>query len=252
MTAVIIDDEPNSASYLQGLLEKQIPEIILKGRAGSVEEGIALIQKTKPSIVFLDVELQTATGFDLLNRLGAITFSVIFTTAHEHYALQAIKFAALDFLLKPVDADELKSAVNKASKHHNESFLNENLSVLLENMRNKKEQKKIAISTSSGIHVIELKDILYLQADGPYTNIYSNNTLRIMSSKHLKEYEDLLRDFGFYRIHKSYVVNLTEIKQYVKSDGGYVIMSNGVKVAVSEKKKDDLITKLSSQVIFVR
>ena len=250
--AVIIDDEINNATYLQGLIETHLPEVILKGIAGNLTDGIQLIKHAQPEIVFLDIELQTATGFDLLNQIGAINFSVIFTTAHERYALKAIKFAALDFLLKPIDADELKIAVRKAILQHKEKDFDKNITVFLENMRKQNEQKKIAISTSSSMIVMELKEIIYMQSDGPYTNIHSHGSGKIMSSKHLKEYEELLTEFGFYRIHKSYLVNLAEIKQYARSEGGYVIMSNGDKVSVSDKKKEELLSKLSSQVIFVK
>ena len=131
--AIIIDDEINNSNYLQGLLQSNLPEVIILGIASNVNDGIKLIAEKKPNIVFLDVELQTATGFDLLSRISNIDFSVIFTTAHQHYALQAIKFAALDFLLKPVDADELKVAVGKAVKHQNENSFGKNMEVLLKN-----------------------------------------------------------------------------------------------------------------------
>ncbi len=249
-TAVIIDDEINNSNYLKSLLETCLSEIILLGVASNMNDGIKLIESKNPDIVFLDVELQTATGFDLLNKIPNINFSVIFTTAHQHYALQAIKFAALDFLLKPVDADELKVAVSKAIKQQKENSLTKNISVLLGNLHGKKEQNKIAISTIGGMNVMEIKEIIYCQSDGPYTNIFLFSD-KIMSSKHLKEYENLLTEYGFFRIHKSFLVNLAEIKKYSKSDGGFVIMSNGDKVDVSEKKRDELMTKLSSQIIFI-
>ena len=248
--AIIIDDEINNSNYLQSLIETHVPDVTLLGIASNVNDGIKLIEEKKPQIVFLDVELQTATGFDLLNKIPNIGFSVIFATAHQHYAMQAIKFAALDFLLKPVDAEELKIAVKKATKHQKENTFAKSMDVLLENFHGKKEQKKIAISTAGGMNVMEIKEIIYCQSDGPYTNIFLP-AQKIMSSKHLKEYENLLTEYGFFRIHKSFLVNLAEIKKYSKSDGGFVIMSNGDKVDVSEKKKDELMTKLSSNIIFI-
>jgi two-component system LytT family response regulator len=250
--AIIIDDEVSSVNYLQGLIQTHLQVIELKGSANNIDEGIALIQKVQPKIVFLDIELHSTTGFNLLSQLEKIDFQVIFTTAHEHYALKAIKFAALDFLLKPVDEDELKIAVNRAVTHFKEKTFDTNMSVFIENLRNTPEQKKIAISTATSIIVIEIDTIYYLQSDGPYTKFFAKNNPEIISSKHLKEYEDLLVDFGFFRVHRSYLINLGEIKQYVKSDGGYVIMSNGDRVDVSDKKKAELITRLSSQVIFIR
>jgi len=250
ITAVIIDDEIKKANYLRDILEKNVGEVVLKGIATSAEEGIKLIIKEQPNLVFLDIELQTSTGFDLLNRVKGLNFSVIFTTAHEHYALKAIKFAALDFLLKPIDADELQIAVNKAIKQQQESTANKNIEVLINNLYEKNNQKKIAISTNNGIIVVEIKDIIYCKADGPYTMIHSRAD-ELLSSTHLKEFENLLVEFGFFRIHKSYLVNLTEIRKYKKSEDAHVIVSNGHRVDVSDKKKDELISKLSSQVIFV-
>jgi two-component system LytT family response regulator len=248
--AIIIDDEIKKANYLKEIIEKSIDTIILKGIATNAEDGIKLILKEQPNLVFLDIELQTSTGFDLLNQIKDINFSVIFTTAHEHYALKAIKFAALDFLLKPIDEDELKIAVNKAVKQQHETSVNKNIEVLINNLNKKNDQKKIAISTNTGIIVVEIKDIIYCKADGPYTTIYST-TGELVSSTHLKEFENLLTEFGFFRLHKSYLVNLAEIKKYKKSEDAFVIVSNGDQVSVSDKKKDELILKLSAQVIFV-
>jgi two-component system LytT family response regulator len=250
INAVIIDDEIKKANYLKEIIEKSIDTIILKGIATNAEDGIKLILKEQPNLVFLDIELQTSTGFDLLNQIKDINFSVIFTTAHEHYALKAIKFAALDFLLKPIDEDELKIAVNKAVKQQHETSVNKNIEVLINNLNKKNDQKKIAISTNTGIIVLEIKDIIYCEADGPYTTIYSA-TGELVSSTHLKEFENLLTEFGFFRLHKSYLVNLSEIKKYKKSEDAFVMVSNGDQVSVSDKKKDELIHKLSAQVIFV-
>lgn len=249
INAIIVDDEINNSNYLKGLLDSNLPEVKLLGIASNVKEATALITALKPNLVFLDVELQTSTGFDLLNELSDVNFSVIFTTAHQHYALKAIKFAAIDFLLKPVDAEELKEAVQKVVKLQSKNNIQDNISVLLEGLKQKTKLSKIAISTLSSILVVEIKEILYCQSDGPYTNFLLRDG-KITSSKHLKEYEILLEEYGFYRIHKSYLVNLSEIKKYSRSDGGFVLMSNGDKVDVSDKKKDELITKLSSHVIF--
>lgn len=250
ISAVIIDDEIKKANYLKGIIEKSIGSVVLKGIATNAEDGIKLILNEQPKLVFLDIELQTSTGFDLLNQIKDINFSVIFTTAHEHYALKAIKFAALDFLLKPIDEEELKTAVNKAIKQQTESSVNKNIEVLINNLNKTNNQKKIAISTNSGIIVLEIKDIIYCKADGPYTTIYSASG-ELISSTHLKEFENLLVEFGFFRIHKSYLVNLSEIRKYKKSEDAYVIVSNGDRVDVSDKKKEELISKLSTQVIFV-
>lgn len=240
--AIIVDDEINNSNYLNSLLQNNLPTVEICGIAANVKDAIQLILEKKPNIVFLDIELQTASGFDLLNQLSNIDFSVIFTTAHQHYALKAIKFAALDFLLKPIDVEELRTAVNKAIKQQNDSSFGKNMEVFLKNIQQQNVQKKIAISTSESIIVLEIKDIIYCQSDGPYTNIFLSSS-KIMSSKHLKEYENLITEYGFFRVHKSFLVNIAEIRKYVRSDGGYVVMSNGDKVSVSEKKKEDLMSK---------
>jgi two-component system LytT family response regulator len=251
ISAVIIDDEVSNANYLKGLLESYFPDVSVEGIAVSVNQGISLIEKARPALVFLDIELQTATGFDLLNNLKEINFHVIFTTAHAHYAIKAIKFAALDFLLKPIDKEELGFAIEKANKQQNRSFLEKGMEVLIGNMKKEPAQQKIAISTTTGLHVFEIKDIVYLMSEGSYTTIYSLNAKKIMSSRHLKEYEDLLVDYGFFRVHKSYVIDISKIKQYSKSEGGYLIMVDGSRVDVSQKKKDELLSRLSSKVIFL-
>jgi two-component system, LytTR family, response regulator len=240
ITAVIIDDEIKKANYLREMIERSIPAVILKGIATNAGDGVNLILKEQPGLVFMDIELQTSTGFDILNQLKESHFSVIFTTAHEHYALKAIKF----------DEDELKLAVNKAIKQQQENSVNKNIEVLINNLNQKNNQKKIAISTNTGIIVLEIKDIIYCKADGTYTKIFSTGS-EMLSSTNLKEFENLLDEFGFFRSHKSYLVNLAEIKKYKKSEDAFVVVSNGDRVDVSDKKKEELLARLSSQVIFV-
>lgn len=247
-TAIIVDDEPNALNYLQVLIEKNLPEITLTGKASNVSEAAQLIERVKPNIVFLDIELQTATGFDLLARLNNPDFQVIFTTAHEKYALKAIKFAAVDFLIKPVDVEELKTAALKAIRQNPKENSNMELNVLLGNLKSGQLNKKIAINTSKGISVLEIMKIIYCKSDGPYTEIHTSNE-SILSSRHLKEYEELLDENGFFRCHKSFLINLNEIKQYVRADGGYVVMSNDQQVDVSDRKKEELLKKLSAGII---
>ncbi|HYG51825.1 MAG TPA: LytTR family DNA-binding domain-containing protein [Flavobacteriales bacterium] len=248
ITAVLVDDEPNALNYLQTLVEKNVPEIILTGKASNISEAALLIERVKPDIVFLDIELQTATGFDLLAQINNLNFQVIFTTAHEKYALKAIKFAAVDFLIKPIDTDELKAAVTKVIRQTSGNARHVGLDVLLANLKSGQPNKKIAISTTKGISVVEITKIVYCKSDGPYTEIHTVNET-VLSSKNLKEYEDLLDENGFFRCHKSFLINLNEIKQYVRADGGYVVMSNGQRIDVSDRKKEELLKKLSPGII---
>jgi two-component system LytT family response regulator len=201
--------------------------------------------------VFLDIELGSLSAFDLLDRIREVNFSVIFTTAYEHYALRAIKFSALDFLLKPISADELKEAVNKAVRQ-NEKNLENKIDLLLENITRENNPKKIAIATLSGVIITDIREIIYLKSDGPgpYAKIFCRNGSEITSSIILKEYEDMLSGFGFCRIHRSALVNINEINKYLlESAGGYALMSNGHKVAISERKKKDMEEMMNRKVI---
>jgi two-component system LytT family response regulator len=250
ITAVIIDDESKNSQYLRSLIETEVPEVVVRGTASDAEEGIRLIQAVKPSLVFLDIEMHPSNGFDLLSRIQPVDFSVIFVTAHERYALKAIRFAALDFLLKPVDKDELKAAVEKALQQQQENNLAKSMEVFMENLQKKNTQKKIAIKADGAMHVFEIGELIYCEGDGPYTTIYTTGR-KVLSIKTLKEYDLLLNEHGFFRIHKSFLVNLDHIRQYSKSEGGYVIMSNGARIDVSEKKKAELVSAISSRVVFI-
>ncbi|WP_317899848.1 LytR/AlgR family response regulator transcription factor [Aurantibacillus circumpalustris] len=252
ITAVIIEDEINNANYLKGLIQEHTPEIKLLGIAMSLSEGISLVRKTNPSLIFLDVELQNENGFDLLNQIQRKDISVVFTTAHERYALRAIKLAALDYLLKPIDPVDLIAAIKKVNNNLNRSSPENGLNLFLENLRTMSTQKKIAIAAATSTVVVEIRNIIYMKAEGPYTHIFMRNGDRIMSSRHLKEYEEFLTDFNFFRIHRSFFVNLSEIAQYAKTDGGYVIMSTGDRVDVSDKKRAELLNELSTEIIFLK
>ncbi|MCE3225655.1 MAG: two component transcriptional regulator, LytTR family [Bacteroidetes bacterium] len=251
-TTVIIEDEQQSIEYLKSMLKEVSQDINFVGAAQNLKDGVNLINEVNPDLVFLDIKLNSDTGFDVLDQVKDKSFNVIFTTAYEQYALKAIKFAAIDYLLKPIDKNELIEAVAKIKNRKDSLSLQKSLSVFFENV-NKPQKQKIAISTVSSLIVVEIADILYCSADGPYTNFYlKNGPEKIMSSKNLKEYEELLTDHDFFRIHKSYLVNLKEVKQYLKADGGKLKISNNVLLDVSEKKKEDLIKVLSKEVHFLK
>jgi two-component system LytT family response regulator len=251
-TAIIIDREINSANYLKGLMKTILPEVSVKSIVGSLSEGLRLLDEFEPSLVFVDMQLQTANGFDLIDQFSENNYAVIFTMPRVQSATSTVKFSPPDFLLTPFEPEDLKSAVDSAMQKFNEYTLNKNRIVVSQALVEQNEQRRIAVSTSSNIIVIDVENILYLQSDGPYTNIHTKNAGKVMSSKHLKEYEDTLTEFGFFRIHKSYLVNLEEIKQYSKTEGGFVVLTSGDKVAVSDKKKSGFMSNLSSNIIFVR
>ncbi|MBB6370469.1 LytR/AlgR family response regulator transcription factor [Chryseobacterium shigense] len=245
INAVIIDDDANLREGMKEMLKLYAPDIILLGEAESVKSGIELIENKKPEIVFLDILMNDGTGFDILEQLnerqGQISAHVIFITAHEKFAIKAFRFSALDFLLKPVDPDELKNVIIKIKEIQHRSNTHKHIELLLDNISRKTESfKKIALSTSEGIHLFEIKDIIRCESEDNYTEFYIKNHKTVIISKTLKEYEELLGDHGFERIHQSHLINLNELKSYIKKDGGFVIMSDGSKLPVSQRKKEKL------------
>ena len=241
--AVVIEDEEYSRTMLLRLLHEHCSQIHVVAEADSVETGLTAIIEKRPQLVFLDIELQSETAFEILERLPEINFELIFTTAFDHYALKAIKFCAIDYLLKPIDLNELLIAVAKAEKRLNHEHLNRNLEALLNNLKTGSQNNhRIALSTLEGLLFVKVSDIIYCESSGPYTQFFLKQSEKILTSKHLKEYEDLLRGYNFFRIHKSYLVNLHEIKKYVRGEGGQLIMSNGAALAVSKQRKEEFMT----------
>ncbi|MEQ5792363.1 response regulator transcription factor [Muricauda sp. NFXS6] len=242
LKAVIIEDEKHSRETLKSMLEEFCKEVEVIAMAGSVDEAIKVLSVYSPDIVFLDIELQTGTGFDILNQIKDPNFEIIFTTAFEKYAIRAIKFSSLDYLLKPIDLDELQKAVDKARTHLDTNVYREQLDTLMQSIsRGNMRPEKICLATTAGMEFIAIQDIIVCKADGSYTSfiLEDNNTLLV--SKHLKEYENLLGEYQFMRVHNSYLINLNKVKKYIKSDGGHLIMSNDLEVNISPRKKDDLI-----------
>ena len=242
--AVIIEDEKKSAEALSQLLLRHCPEINLFGKAENVKEGTDLISMHKPELVFLDVMMPDGSGFDVLEKLSDLKFEIIFTTAHEKFAVKAIKYSALDYLLKPIDAEELKTAVKKVSER--KKFSNEaNLRSLLENVKQDENQySKITLPTGHSYEIVHTKDIIRCEANDNYTNVFLSGGKKFMVSGTLKHYEELLPEKDFIRIHHSHLINMNHITSFLKEDGGYALMSDGSKVEVSRRKKDDFIKRL--------
>lgn len=250
LKALIVDDEENSRAALRGKLELFCPDIQPITEAGDINSAIAEIVASKPDVMFLDVKLAGETGFELLEKIqnDEITWNgqVIFTTAHDEFALKAIKFSALDYLLKPIDPEDLVKAVRKAEKmssvepHHG-------VSVLLENFRAAAESpKKIVIPSSDGMHIIKVSDILRCESSSNYTQFVLLTGKNLLASKTLKEFDNMLSDHNFERIHKSHLVNMNYVKRYVQSDGGYVIMEDDSKIPVANRKKEQLMALLKA------
>lgn len=239
---VVIEDEEHSRKMLKAMLREHCRQLNVVCDADSVKTGLTAIVEERPELVFLDIELQSETSFEILERLPEINFEVVFTTAFDHYALKAIKFCAIDYLLKPIDLNELKIAVSKAEKRLNREYLNKNLEVLVNNLKSGSQNNhRIALSTLEGLLFVNVRDILYCESSGPYTHFIFKQADKIVTSKHLKEYEDLLSGYDFFRIHKSYLVNLHEIKKYIRGEGGQLIMSNGASLSVSKQRKEGFL-----------
>lgn len=243
--AVIIDDEQHCIDRLCNLLpEIKNPVIQLSGTAQTVDEGISLISKHHPQLVFLDVQIADKTGFDLLKAIPDAQFQVIFTTAHDRYALQAFRFCALDYLLKPVDADELQAALLKVNASKNNSVISEQISELLKGIGTK--PRKIGVPTLNGIVFVPVSEIIRCHADGNYTELHLAGKKQMVVSKTLKEFENLLADYSFFRVHHSDLVNLDYVKSYNKGKGGYLMLDDNSSVEVSSRRKEELLKKLGS------
>jgi two-component system LytT family response regulator len=243
MKAVIIEDEERSRMVLQNLLQNYCPDVEVLDTADSVTTGVEVILKHHPDIVFLDVQINGGTGFDVLDRLKDESPSVIFTTAYDHYALKAFKFSAIDYLLKPIDIEELKAAVRKAStttSHDEDKYKIQNL---LSNLKNPNEYPVLLVSTLEAVEFIRIKDIIRCEASGAYTQLHLRDRKPVMVSKIIKDFEFLLQDYGFYRVHQSHIINLKEVQKFVKSEN-FLVMRDGAQIQLARSRKDEFFNML--------
>ena len=229
-------------------LAKHCPQTQLVGEAGGVEEGLAAIKRYHPDLILLDIQMGDGSGFDLLRAVDQVDFKVIFVTAHEKYAVQAFKYSAVDFLLKPVNPQDLAEAVQRA-REMTVSDYNTRLKALEENFKsNEAHKRKIILKTMENIFLVQVQDIIFCESDGCYTRVCTENGDKIMTSKALREYDEMLEDAGFFRIHKSYLINLRHIKRFEKLDGGFIVLTNDHKLPVATRKKEELLGMLESLV----
>jgi two-component system LytT family response regulator len=248
LRTIIIDDEAHIRVTLARFLEKHCPQAKLTGEASGVKEGIDAIKKHHPDLVLLDIQMNDGTGFDLLRSLDQIDFKVIFVTAYDKYAVQAFKFSAVDFLLKPVNPHELAEAVSRAEALKQSDY-NARLQALEANFRSKESNdKKIIVRTMENIYLMDVMDITFCESDGCYTRIHSLSNGEVIVSKPLKEYNELLSDAGFFRVHKSYLINLRHILRFKKADGGMVVLNGDHEVPVASRKKDELLELFDNMV----
>jgi two-component system, LytTR family, response regulator len=243
---VIVDDELKSRESLQILLQDFCKDVEVAAVCQNVEEGYLAIVRHKPDVVFLDIQMQRETGFDLLEKFKRIDFEVVFTTAYSEYAIKAFKFSAIDYLLKPIDIEELNAAVDKIRNRKN-SNISERIQQLGYNLKPDSPQRyRLALPSNDGLVFVKVEEVMYCEADSNYTIVHLVNEKKHMVSRTLKEYEELLSGHDFFRIHNSYLINLNFIKNYVRGEGGYVIMKNGTSLDVSKRKKEAFLSRIGA------
>ena len=244
--AIIVEDEEKARSNLMQILAEYCKNVEVIDAQDSVQNGIKSIKQNNPDLLFLDVHMQGETGFDLLEQLGKINFEIIFTTAHNEYAVKAFKFSAIDYLLKPVDIDELISAVQKAADKIEQNTTKERYQLIVENLQGQKSTfNKIALPTADGLVFVQVSDIIRCESEDNYTHFFLISGKRFLVSKTIKYFEELLTDQDFFRIHQSHLININHIKEYHKGEGGYAIMSDESSVIISRRKKEAFLAKLA-------
>ncbi|SOE20351.1 two component transcriptional regulator, LytTR family [Spirosomataceae bacterium TFI 002] len=249
-TCIIIDDEERSVDTMRTIIEKYLSDkLVIIDTASSSQEGYEKIQKLHPQLIFLDIEMPHGSGFDLLERFNKPSFEVIFTTGFEKYAITAIKFSALDYLLKPININDVLESVDRAIERINVGNKgNLGLQMLLENLRTPKNKNtKIPLPVLNGLQMVKVSDIIFCKADEDYTHVYLNDKeQKLVVTKSIKDFEDLLEDYDFFRLHHSYLVNKNYIMKYVKGEGGYITTEFDHEIPVSRRRKTDFLAWLNN------
>jgi two-component system LytT family response regulator len=243
ISTIIIDDEPKNTKLLQQMLAAHCPQAEVMATESDAKKGLLLIGEMKPQLVFLDVEMPHLNGFDLLKKLEPVSFEVIFVTAYSHYAVEAFEHHATGYITKPINAEKLIAAVKTAGKRIEEKNINKNLFSLLEQNTKQAAPDKIPLSTSNGLMFVKITDIMYCESSGNYTHFYMHEDKKIVVSRQLGEYEKLLPENNFTRIHDKYIINLAYIKEYIKGSGGEVVLENGKEIPVATRRKEDFLAR---------
>ena len=243
ITCIIIDDEAKNIKLLQNMLHMHCPAVKILATETEAKNGLLLIDELQPQLVFLDVEMPHLNGFDMLKKLEPVNFETIFVTANSHYAVEAFEHHATGYITKPINTEKLIAAVNTATKRIEEKSINKNLFSLLEQNTKKATPDKIPLSTSNGLIFVKLAEILYCESSGNYTNFYLSEGKKIMVSRQLGEYEKLLPEINFTRIHDKYIINLSFIKEYIKGSGGDVVLENGKELPVASRRKEEFLAR---------
>ena len=248
MKAIIIDDELSGREVLKKLVQLNCPEVTVVNTLNSIETGLKSIKEEKPDLVFLDIQMPNASGFDLLNQLDKIDFEIIFVTAHDSFAIRAFKYAAVDYLLKPIKVTELIDAVYRAGERIKSNQSQDHVKFMLEKVSPAKKifvNNKILLPTLGGYNIIEVSEITYCKSESNYTRFHFTDGKNLVVSKTLKEFESILIENNFFRIHRSYIINLNCIAKYNKGKGGEVVMKDGAILEVSREKKEEFLKLFS-------
>jgi len=246
--AVIIDDEKDSIDTLKWKLENYCPDVNVISSFERPADGVSYLKKNPVDLLFLDIEMPMLTGFDVLEELGRdIPFDIIFITAYDNFGIQAVKFSALDYLLKPVQNKELKEAIDKHLKKSQQKIPSEQIDLLLNNVQAERKGKRgrIALASKESIEFVDPNDIVVCEANSNYTNVYLVEGRKRVISKTLKDFEEMLMQFDFFRPHNSHLINLGRVKEFIRGDGGYLVMENKMKIPVSKNRKEELMQLLS-------
>ncbi|MEZ5198868.1 MAG: LytTR family DNA-binding domain-containing protein [Bacteroidales bacterium] len=245
LKTIIVDDEPDAVNFIRSIIDEYCPKLEVVGTAHSARDGSRMIMERSPDLVFLDVEMPHGNGFDLLAKFPEKSFEVIFITAFNHYAIKAIKFSAVDYILKPININEFISAVDKAiDKRNNSENRNESFKTLLENVRSALPAK-LAIPTSDGMEYLNTQEIIRIEADRSYSWFFLVNHRKVLVSRNLKEYQELLSERNFFRTHNSHLVNLEHVKKFIRHEGGAVELDDGSQVPISRGKRDLFLLQMS-------
>jgi two-component system LytT family response regulator len=243
---LIIEDEQKSRDMMAGIIRKNCPDLSVVGLAENVKEGVEMIERFQPDLVFLDISMPDGSGFDLLEKVSGHKFELIFATASDQHAIRAIKYSACDYLLKPIDIEELKAAVEKVLAKKRSSPNMENLQFLIQHLKRADENfQKITLPTGNAYEIVNIKDIIRCEADGSYTTFYLGDKRKLMISAGLKHYEELLPENDFIRVHHHHLINMNHVVRFLKEDGGYAVMSDGSKIEISRRKKEAFMERLN-------
>ena len=244
--AIIIEDEPQLREINRNLLQANFPDINIVGETDSVSGGIELIQNQRPDLVLMDIEIKEGTGFNILQKVKPYDFKLVIITAFNQFAIKAIKFSAIDYILKPVNEFEFVNSIESALKMIKHDQREQQITNFVEHYEKKDQVKKIVLRTSEAIHLIDISEIDYCKSDNSYTTFYLANGEKIIVSRAIKEFAEILEEYNFFRPHQSFLINLNAVNRIDKSDGGFVILKNGTEIPISSRRKQTIINMLDN------